>query len=91
LEAMAQLFLAPASAIGLGELLGQGGDDLFAIFGALALEDFGVDAVADLPVEQGDFGVDGDGGAVFGGIDQLADFLEEGILGQVLGHRLGPF
>jgi hypothetical protein len=31
-----------------------------------------------------------DRGAVFGGIDQLPDFVEEGILGEVLGHSLGP-
>jgi hypothetical protein len=35
---MVQLFLAPASAVDLGELLGQGGDDLLAVFGMFALE-----------------------------------------------------
>jgi hypothetical protein len=76
MEAMAQLFFAPAFTIGLGELSRQGDNDLFAVFGALTLKDFGLDAVADLPVEEGDFGVDGNGGALFGGINELPDFLK---------------
>jgi hypothetical protein len=89
-NAVVELAFAPSSAVGLGELLGQGGDDLFAIFGALALEDFGVDAVADLPVKQGDFGVDGNRRAVFGLVDELSDFLEEGVLREVIAHGLRP-
>ncbi len=80
-EAVAELSGAPAFAVGLGELLGEGFEGLFAVLGALALEDLGLDALADLPVELGEFGVDGGGGALFGAVDQLADFLEEGVAG----------
>jgi hypothetical protein len=39
---------------------------LFAIFGALTLQYFGANAIADLPIEKGDFRIDGNGGALFG-------------------------
>jgi hypothetical protein len=76
MEAMAQLFFTPASTIGLGELPRQGDNDLFAVFSPLALEDFGVNAVADLPVKQGDFGIDGNSSALFGPVDELPNFLK---------------
>jgi hypothetical protein len=80
MKAMAQLFFAPAFTICLGELLGEGGDDLFAIFGTLILEDFGLDAFANLPIEEREFGINGNSGTVFCGIDELPDFLEERIV-----------
>lgn len=46
-----ELSFAPAFTVGLGELLGKGNDDLFAIFGALTLQDFGLDSFADVPIE----------------------------------------
>jgi hypothetical protein len=49
---------------------------LFAVFCPLTLEDFGLDAFAHLPVEQGDFCIDGNGNTLFGGINKLPNFLE---------------
>jgi hypothetical protein len=73
--------------VGLGELLGEGGDDLFAVFGALILQDFGLNTFTDLPVKLGDFGVDGGGGTLFGAIDELANFLEQIVWwGEVVAH-----
>ena len=40
-----------------------------------------MDAVADLPVELGDFGIDSYGGPLFGAVDELPHFLEEKIVG----------
>jgi hypothetical protein len=57
-----------------------------ALFGALTLENFGLDTLADLPVEQGDFSVDGDRSTLFCSIDHLPNFLEEGIWGGLLAH-----
>ena len=76
-ETMPQLSLDPAFAVGLGESLGEVDDLLFAIFAPLPLQYLGLDAVANLPIQQGDFGVDSNSGALFGGVDELANFLKQ--------------
>jgi hypothetical protein len=79
MEAMPQLFCAPASAVSLREALGEGNNHLFSIFSALTLQHFGPDAFADLPIEQGDFCIDGSGGGLFGLIDELTNFAKQGL------------
>ena len=83
-----QLPLTPAFTVSLGEGLRELQQHLFAVFGALTLQDFGLDAFADLPIEQGDFGIDGNSSALFGGINQLPDFLKQEIawLSQVIAY-----
>jgi hypothetical protein len=87
-ETMPQLSLAPAFAVGLGELSGEVDDFLFAIFAPLSLQYLGLNAVANLPIQQGDFSVDGNGGALFGGVDELADFLKQRVdrSSQIISH-----
>jgi hypothetical protein len=46
-----------------------------------------LDTFTDLPVELGHFGIDGNGGALSGAVDELANFLEEVVWrGEVVAH-----
>jgi hypothetical protein len=59
----------------LSEPLGEGANHLLAILGPLPLQHFGLDA-AHLPVQQGNFGVDGHRSALLGGINELPNVLK---------------
>lgn len=72
-----QLPFAPAFTVSLGEVLRKFRYNLFAIFGALTLEYFGLNAIANVPIENGDFRIDSNGGALFGGINKLTNFAED--------------
>jgi hypothetical protein len=50
---------------------------LFAIFSALTLQHFGLDTFANLPIEQGDFCIDRNGGVLFGLVDELTNFTKQ--------------
>jgi hypothetical protein len=78
-DAIAQLPFAPAFTVSLGKVSRKFCYNLFAIFGALTLEYFGLNAIANLPIEKGDFGIDGNGGALFGGINKLTNFAKKGL------------
>lgn len=81
------LVLSPA--ICLGNLLSKGFNNLFAVFSSLTLWHLYLKAFADLPVEEGDFSIDGNRSTLFGAIDELANFLKQVVgLGQIAAHEV---
>lgn len=78
---MTELLLAPPFAKIGRQQPRQFGDHLLTIFGPLPLEQFAVNASADLPVELGEFGIDRAGHPLSGGINEMAHIGKQSVIG----------
>jgi hypothetical protein len=71
--------------IALSKLLRKGSNNLFAVFSTLPLENFSLNTLTNLPIQDCNFSINSNGSTLFGGIDKLPNFLKKGILlGQVV-------
>lgn len=84
---VAQVLRAKAAPVVNGQLLRQRCHDLLTVRRALALQHLGVDTLPHAPVEQREPHVDGDGGLLPSGIDEMAQLGQQRI-GRCAGHHL---
>jgi hypothetical protein len=86
--ALTQLLLTPAASVTHHQKFSQTFDDLRPVLGPSVLEHVTVDALTDLPVQQGQFGIDGHSSALTCGINQLLHVQQRRIIEWDLAHAL---